>query len=506
MKRHFSTLFQMLTALTLTVMMTPNAGNAQSATDTLQEQVQTISDKVDGLGERLGTAESDLAKLTKIKLSGYIQAQWQWSQDPSAYPANSFLVRRARIKIQYEPISGVVFVLQPDFLQSSVSLKDAYVQINDPWIKTFSLYAGQFNRCDYEVEFSSSQREVPERSRVIRALYPGERGIGAMLQATPANFPLKVQFAVWNGNDGLVITDAAGVDINPKNVDFDNFKDLQARVTYNFKMGNFGSLDVGVNGYYGFLKATTKEVLNSEYQLDKTVSIGNAMKRNWVGAEMQLYMDVLGGMAIKAEYLTGINAFPGSQATATLASPVTSTVSNDSLIMNYLTTTTSTIKPNIERNFMGYYIYLTKNIGKKNQIAFRFDYYDPNTKIKGDQLGVVKYDNSSSSSTTTTTATTGSPAIVQNSITKTETKDTYKSGTADLAYKTLTVAWNYYFNDNIRIMVAYEQPWNEKTGINPKTNVGYVTKDYTVNGNKGVLDYSQAVPAGMFTVRLQAKF
>jgi hypothetical protein len=155
---------------------------------------------------------------------------------------------------------------------------------------------------------------------------------------------------------------------------------------------------------------------------------------------------------------------------------------------------------------MGYYVYLTKNIGKKNQIAFRFDYYDPNTKLKGDQLGVVKYDNSTSASTTTTTATTGSPAIVQNTITKTETKDTYKSGTADLAYKTLTVAWNYYFNDNIRIMVAYEQPWNEKTGINPKTNVGNVTKDYTVNGNKGVLDYSQAVPAGMFTVRLQAKF
>ena len=136
----------MLTALILTVMMMPRTVVAQSATDTLEEQVQTISDKVDGLGERLATAESDLAKLTKIKLSGYIQAQWQWTQDPSAYPANSFLVRRARIKIQYEPINGVVFVLQPDFLQSSVSLKDAYVQINDPWIKTFSLYAGQFNR------------------------------------------------------------------------------------------------------------------------------------------------------------------------------------------------------------------------------------------------------------------------------------------------------------------------------------------------------------------------
>ncbi len=45
-----------------------------------------------------------------------------------------------------------------------------------------------------------SQREVMERSRVIRTIYPGEREVGAKLEFTPVKVPLKLQFAVLNGN------------------------------------------------------------------------------------------------------------------------------------------------------------------------------------------------------------------------------------------------------------------------------------------------------------------
>jgi len=188
-------------------------GFSQSIPDTVTEKVATLSDRLDGIGERLSTAESDLAKLTRIKISGYIQGQWEWSQDRSVYPSNAFSVRRARVKIQYEPVTGVAFVVQPDFLASGVTMKDAYVQVNEPWLKTFSLWAGQFNRPNYEVEYSSGQREVPERSRVVKALYPGERAIGLKLEAAPGALPLKFQLALLNGNDNLVIKDAAGTDI-----------------------------------------------------------------------------------------------------------------------------------------------------------------------------------------------------------------------------------------------------------------------------------------------------
>jgi len=96
--------------------------------DTLKENVGTLADKIGGIEERVATAEGDLAKLTKIKLSGYIQAQFLHNEASSAYPDNMFMLRRVRIKFQYEPANGVVFVLQPDFVPGNISLKDAYVQ------------------------------------------------------------------------------------------------------------------------------------------------------------------------------------------------------------------------------------------------------------------------------------------------------------------------------------------------------------------------------------------
>ena len=53
----------------------------------------------------------------------------------------------------------------PTFHRETLALKDAYLVLNDRWTKAFSLTAGKFNRPNYEVEYSSSQRELPERSK-----------------------------------------------------------------------------------------------------------------------------------------------------------------------------------------------------------------------------------------------------------------------------------------------------------------------------------------------------
>jgi hypothetical protein len=155
---------------------------------------------------------------------------------------------------------------------------------------------------------------------------------------------------------------------------------------------------------------------------------------------------------------------------------------------------------------MGYYIYLVKNIGRKNTLALRWDYYDPNTKLKGNQIGVVKYDASSTTSSTTTDASYGAQSLIVNNTTKNVVSNTYKSGVDDIAYGTLSVAWNYYFSDNIRFMLAYDYPINEKVGVNSTTGKGNVTKDYTVNGVKGYNDYSTQFSQSTVTVRVQVKF
>jgi phosphate-selective porin len=78
------------------------------------------------------------------------------------------------------------------------------------------------------------------------------------------------------------------------------------------------------------------------------------------------------------------------------------------------------------RDFSGYYIYLIKNIGPKNQFIAKYDYYDPNTKLSGD------------------------------------------AAKNELSYKTLTLAWQHYLNDNIRLSLNYEMPKNETNTANPK--------------------------------------
>lgn len=456
MKRIFLIALSLLFVLTLKI-------NAQEVTT--DEKLAEVDDKVNGLVERLTTAENDLSKLTKIKISGYIQGQYQHTESPllDAGSNNYFSIRRARVKFTYEAIDGVKFVLQPDFSPGAFALKDAYAVVNDHWTKSFSLWMGKFNRPNYEVEYSSSQRELVERSMVIRTLYPGERAIGAKLEYNPVTVPLHVQLALLNGADGIAINDRAGANINPnENKDFDNFKDVMARVTYNLNLGNFGGLDFGAHGYFGQLKSYSTLTLNSDYTTVESISFGDPIKRQWFGGEFQLFADVLGGMSLKGEYIAGFNGttgysgVPASGSTAAIPGVI-----------------------NFQNNFAGYYLYFIKNLGKKYQFAFRYDYYDPNTDIKGEDIGIVGY--------TPTDATQFKAKM---------------SGKSDLAYSNFDFAFHYYFDDNIRITLDYNIVNNEKVGTAGKV----VDNVKDAHGNPVVVDYSNDVNQNILTLRVQAKF
>jgi phosphate-selective porin len=365
---------------------------AQDRIDSLKEQIEVHEGKLNSMDETLLTHESDLSKLTKIKFSGYIQSQFDLYQSDLVKvngPYSTFYIRRARIKLTYEATDGVKFVLQPDYSTGNLSIKDAYLVANLPSLKSLALYVGQFNRINYEVEYSSSSREVLERSRMIRNIYPGEREIGTKLEFQPSTVPIKLQMAVLNGN--FTGTDAKDVDTK---------KDIMARAVYSFKFPSSGiGIDLGAHAYYGGVRAQKIYVNNYEGLMDSTATnLGSYLDKKWAGAEIQAYIDFLGGMSIKGEYIQGKNASIGDSKT----------------------------NPYKTRNFAGYYAYLIKNIGPKNQFVVKYDYFDPNTKLSGD--GVLS--------------------------------------TSDLAYTTLTLSWQYYLNDFIRISVNYEMPKNETISTN----------------------------------------
>jgi hypothetical protein len=446
------------------------SAKSQNAEDSTKQHIVEINDRLSGLDERLLTSESSLSKLTKIKFSGYIQAQFDNFENKAISPSNYFSLRRTRLKATYEATDGIKFVLQSEMGPAGFSLKDAYVVLNDHWIKSgffanaFSLTAGKFNRLNYEVEYSSSQREVPERSNVIKTLYPNERAIGLKFEINPESVPLKLQFALLNGNDGgySQFSDTTGKtsSIVVENKDVDNFKDFMARASYSIKLGNFGGLDIGAHTYFGSLKSNTNATLGSEYTSIDSSKIGKPINKQWYGGEFQFFADVLGGLSIKGEYITGKNAILGG-----------SKFANGNLL------------PNFQNNFEGYYVYFIKNVGNKNQFAFRYDFYDPNTEVKGTDIKVLKYDGSN-----------------------TNKIGSLKSGKFDLAYTTYTFAWHYYFDDNIRVSLAYAIVQNEKVG-KTAAGVGNLTESYTnVDGTAGVNDYATIFKQNQLTIRLQAKF
>ena len=408
--------------------------------ESLKESIDEHSMKFGALDEKLSTMESVLDKLSKIKISGYIQAQYEtfdnWSADGSQHGieavkgepriTNSFSVRRARVKFTYEALDGVKFVLQPNFDVDKVTLKDAYVVLNDRWLNTFALYVGQFNRPTYEVEYSSSSREFMERTLMTRTLYPTERDQGAKLEAdfnTKFNFPLKLQFAVLNGNFG------EGAAVNQAK-DIDNGKDFMARAVYSVKLPKQGlGIDFGGHTYLGnatVISQTTpvptvfKDVNNNSF----TPAVGDKLKKELFGGEMQVYYDFLGGMSLKGEYIRG--TFSG---------------------MTYASEVNSLFNANKVRNVEGYYAALAKNIGAKYEASIRYDVFDPNTKLSGN--GVVAKD--------------------------------------DLKYKTWTFAWQYFYDENVKIMFCYNLPVNEKS-----LNAG--------------ADFKTDKRDNTFSIRIQAKF
>jgi hypothetical protein len=387
--------------------------------DSLKEVTEKHEGKLNALDERVLVNETDLGKLNKIKVSGYVQAQWEYyGKDlvKTNEPTNTFYIRRARVKFTYEALDGVKFVIQPDFSTNALALKDAYAVVNIPKLRNFTLWAGQFNRPNYEVEYSSGQREVLERSRVIRAIYPGEREIGVKLEYIGVNIPLKFQLMAMNGNF-----------TGSQAKDYDSKKDLMGRIVYSIKLPGTGlGIDLGANGYYGgnIIKYNTF-VSNLDGKLDSTsFKAGDYLDKNWIGGEIQVFADILGGMAIKGEYVAGVNS--SSSATNQDSKAKVADMRKD---------------PTRLRNFSGYYLYFIKNIGPKNQFVAKYDYYDPNTKLAGD------------------------------------------AATSDIFYKTWTLAWQYYLNDNIRISLNYEMPKNEINASNATEK-----KDNT------------------FGVRIQAKF
>ena len=459
--------------------------------------------KDDSLKNEMSLIKSDIAFLKKFKLSGYMQGQYQVAQKTGAqtYEGGNFsstsdkrfMLRRARFKLNYlgnnsefvfqfdasdngTYIAGNTFTVIDSVgtvkgtanygkpythtgsnvlssgsgkLINAFNIKEMYYKFTEPWLKTFSLSVGNMNRpFGYEIGYSSSNIESPERGRMSQILFPNEYDMGAMLTVQAPNTSIfnfiKINAGMYNGT-------SSGYP------EYDSKKDFIGQIVLSKSIKEKLKLSGGFSYYNGGWRAGTLNVYKMStdtkasdgattvsqkaFQLNAISSLNNFVKREDFGAEAQVsYESPIGITTLRGEYIWGTN-------------PGVAQVQNSSDI--YI------------RKFNGAYLYFIQNILKsKNDIVVKYDWYDPNTDVAAGDYGksTLKYS-------------TGFKAI----------------GASDIKYTTIGIGWVYHWDQNLKITAYYDLVRNEKNA-NLSTTL--------VNGEGLDKDLKDDV----FTLRIQYKF
>lgn len=388
----------------------------------------------------------------QLRISGYVQPQFQWTESAGAkHPSsgdfnsqsnNRFMIRRGRLRTDYvvrradrQPITH--FVFQIDATERSVAVRDLWGRFYENRLGLFSLVSGIFARpFGYEVNLSSSDREAPERGRASQILMRTERDLGAMLSLEPRGKLLKnlkwlrLDVGVFNGQ-GLT---AGG--------DFDSQKDVIGRLYARpASFSNGWKLSGGVSYLHGGLANPSEKLYtlsgkgSSAFMQADSPSTATA-KRRYLGADMQFKIpNRRGATEFRAEYIRGLQT--GTAGSSETPGSLLNTAGQPVALYT--------------RPFDAAYFYFLQHLGSPaHQLVLKYDWYDPNTGISGNDIAPGK----------------GFSA-------------------ADVSYHTFGGGYVWYASENLKATFWYDHIRNEKTALP---------------------GYEKDLPDDLLTVRLQYRF
>ena len=416
-------------------------------------QAQYLMDMVDTSKETGRGLLNLYKKFDHLKISAYIQPQFQVAGskgirsfeggDFSTKVSNRFMLRRSRVRIDYAHFSegnkpSVQIVFQFDANERGFTVRDVWGRVFENNLKLLSFTTGIFARpFGFETNLSSSDRESPERGRMSQTLMRSERDVGAMITLDSRRKDktlkyLKADIGVFNGQ-GI---NATG--------DFDNSKDIIGNLTLKpYHISKQITVGAGASILYGSLVQNTKYVYSTntvagikKITVDSaTDNIDQTSPRHYYGANAQFKFKSRKGLTteLRGEFITG-------KQTGTAASSETPTA---------LVTGTDGFHI---RNFNGAYFYLLQHIfNTKHQLLIKYDWYDPNTKVSSNEIGVA-----------------GSNFTA-----------------ANIKYHTIGFGYINYLTENVKIVLYYAKVTNEKTQLT---------------------GYTSDIKDDVFTCRLQFRF
>lgn len=376
-------------------------------------------------------------KYDRLRIGGYIQPQFQVASakgiksyeggDFAPEVSNRFSLRRSRIRIDYVRLvesgqPGIQIAFQFDANEKGFTVRDVWGRIFENKFKLFSFTSGMFARpFGFEVNYSSSDRESPERGRMSQILMKSERDLGAMMSFDPRKSigflsNLKIDLGVFNGQ-GIVA-----------NGDFDNIKDMMARISLKpvplsdkvlFSAGA-STLQGGLlqNTQYKYYTGTANGIKTTLVD-SSAFNLHSKSPRIYYGADAQLKIkNRVGFSEFRAEFVAG-------QQTGTNLSSETPTTLMIGKEGYYV------------RKFNGaYFYYLQSLFSTKHQMVLKYDWYDPNSYVNGKEIGVP-----------------GSVLTAEN-----------------IRYNTLGLGYVWYITENAKLVVYYARVMNEHTQLKGYTS------------------------------------
>jgi predicted porin len=370
-------------------------------------------------------------RLENLRFSGYIQPQFQVAEHVGTqsfnggnFPdqsSNRFMLRRARVKIDYllpsnkQYFPRASFTFQVDATERGVIVRDMYIRLYQKQKQNLSLTVGLFARpFGYEVNLSSSFRESPERGRASQILMPGERDLGAMASYEQHNsnhkkLTLKLDAGVFNGQGPSGTTD------------FDSYKDFASRVSIKpLDLSKDLSISLGGSVLLGGWVQSTKYRYETREQSGKMLfvadsslsNIGSKAPRRYYGADVQLFWKHgWGRTEIRAENWRGTQSGTSTALNSPGAIPLT---------------------PTYVRKFDAAFFYFIQSLFNENWEALvKYDWFDPNSDVKGMDIG------SAGSNLTT----------------------------GDIKFSTVGLGLTRYFTSNLKVIAYYDIVRNEKTAL-----------------------------------------
>lgn len=336
----------------------------QKVTDDIAE----IKGWIEGQQESLPVLIGDVETLKKARWSGYIQAQYRWSDQLGQN--RGFSLRRTRLTFDYTIDSKTRARASFDTAASqfgsavnepigtTVQMRDAYVAYS-PIISDvqdgITVRFGQFSPLiGHEISRSSSEREFPERAEYNTRLFPGER-----VRGVDANIGLGKD---WSAQIGL-FNSLAFNDNEQRTVTGPPLDRMAGLVglKYNSKTWDFG---------FGAFIGKRSQVRVGRDGNTNTDVFAPEVDRKFFYADFSAVGLFHPNFLLRGEAMWGEDRLGQSPYTSSSAGGITNP--NDARLDS--------------DKMRGWYIQPGWNIDSRNQIFAKWQFFDPNTDNDGDSF------------------------------------------------------------------------------------------------------------------------